>query len=272
MLATLLDASRGAALPLPADLETRYGGPLRLPSGATHVFANFVSTIDGVVSYDAPGMAQAKQVSASYPGDRFVLALLRAAADAVIVGAGTLRKEPGSVWSAASVFPDAAAAFAQLRVALKRPPDPPTILVTTSGDIDLRLPAFHSGVPVVIATTAAGAGRVGTKPDGVTARVLAESGPIAARALVDLAREVSGGTRILTEGGPSLHAQFLAERVLDELFLTIAPRLAGRSKDLRRLALVEGVAFRPDEAPQGELVSLKHADGYLFTRYAFTDR
>ena len=38
------------------------------------------------------------------------------------------------------------------------------------------------------------------------------------------------------------------------------------------LALVEGVAFRPQEAPQGSLVSLKHADGYLFTRYAFAKR
>ena len=272
MLATLLDASRGAALPLGKDLETRYGGPLRIPSDTTHVFANFVSTIDGVVSYDAPGIAQAKQVSAGYPGDRFVLALLRAAADAVIVGAGTLRKEPKSVWSAASVFPDAATAFADMRKALGRPPDPPTILVTTSGEIDLSLPAFHSGVPVVIATTAAGARHLGHVPAGVTVRAIAEAGHIAARALVDLAHDVSGGTRILTEGGPSLHAQFLAEHSLDELFLTIAPRLAGRSKDLRRLALVEGVAFRPAEAPQGDLVSLKHADGYLFTRYAFSNR
>ena len=103
-------------------------------------------------------------------------------------------------------------------------------------------------------------------------RTIVETGPISARALVDLAQTVSGGTRILTEGGPTLHAQFLAEHALDELFLTIAPRLAGRSKDLRRLALVEGVAFRPDDAPQGDLASLKHADGYLFTRYAFTHR
>lgn len=272
MLATLLDASRGVALPLGKELETRYGGLLRILSDTTHVFANFVSTIDGVVSYDAPGIAQAQQVSAGYPGDRFVLALLRAAADAVIVGAGTLRKEPKSVWSAASVFPDAAGAFADLRKALGRPPDPPTILVTTSGDIDLSLPAFQSGVPVVIATTAAGARKLARVPDGITVRALAEKGPIAARVLVDLAQEVGGGTRILTEGGPSLHAQFLAEHALDELFLTIAPRLAGRSAELRRLALVEGVAFRPDEAPQGHLVSLKHADGYLFTRYAFADR
>ena len=272
MLATLLDTSQGTALPLGADLERRYGGPLRFPSDTTHVFANFVSTIDGVVSYDAPGIAQAQQVSAGFPGDRFVLALLRAAADAVVVGAGTLRKEPKSVWSAASVFPDAAGAFAELRKAIGRSPDPPTILVTTSGDIDLSLPAFHSGVPVVIATTAAGARRLARVPAGVSVRALVETGPISTRALVALAQEVGGGTRVLTEGGPTLHAQFLAEHALDELFLTIAPRLAGRSADLRRLALVEGVAFRPQEAPQGSLVSLKHADGYLFTRYRFAKR
>ncbi len=91
MLRTLLDREGGVPLPLPPSLAARYGGPLRFPETGVHVFANFVSTIDGIVSFDIPGQDQAKQVSRGYPGDRFMLGLLRAAADAVIVGAGTLR-------------------------------------------------------------------------------------------------------------------------------------------------------------------------------------
>src|SRR6266852_6478421 len=114
MLETLLDRATDPALPLPAGLASRYGGPLRFPARAPHVFANFVSTIDGIVSYAVPGQDRARDVSAGYAGDRFILGLLRGVADAVIVGAGTLRKEPDSIWTAEAAFPDARADFAEL--------------------------------------------------------------------------------------------------------------------------------------------------------------
>ncbi len=104
MLETLLDRSSGAALPLPPALLEQYGGALRFPERGTHVFANFVSTIDGVVSYGVAGQDRARDVSGGYAGDRFILALLRGVADAVIVGAGTLRKEPDSIWLVTSTF------------------------------------------------------------------------------------------------------------------------------------------------------------------------
>ena len=266
MLVTHRDGARGDALPLPAELERLYGGPLRLRSRV--VFANFVSTIDGVTSYGSPGIAAARFISGGYAGDRFVLALLRAAADAVVVGAGTLRQEPESVWTAASVYPDAADAFAALRTALGRPASPPTVIATMSGDVDLSLPAFHSGVPVVIATTRAGARSLATPPPGVTVQAVSGEGPIAAASLVRLAEEVSGGTRIITEGGPTLLGQFLRERALDELFLTIAPGLAGRTDALKRMALVEGAGFTPRDAPRATLASLRTSGDYLFTRWA----
>lgn len=267
MLATLLERDTGVALPLPPSLAARYGGPFRVPERSPWVFANFVSTIDGVVSYDARGIESAAQVSGGYAGDRFVLALLRAVADAIIVGAGTLRKERGSVWTPEAVFPEAGVEFQGLRTALGRPRQPLTVIVSASGDVDLSLPAFHSDVPVVIATTNRGAGRLASPPPGVTVRAIASNGPLAGRALVRLAVEMSGGRRILTEGGPRLLGQLVAEGVVDEMFLTFAPRLAGRSGDLRRLALIEGVAFRPDNAPRTRLIGVKAADDYLFTRF-----
>ena len=66
----------------------------------------------------------------------------------------------------------------------------------------------------------------------------------------------------------TLLGEFLDARALHDLFLTIAPRLAGRSDALRRIALVEGQAFQPEGAPRGRLVSAKIADDYLFTRFS----
>ena len=245
MLVTHLERELGMPLPLPKALEERYGGPLRFTDRTPHVFANFVSTLDGVVSYDEPGADQAKHISSGQADDRFMLALLRAVADAVIVGAGTLRKEPRTVWTAERIVPDLANEFAALRRRMGMRPQPTTILVSASGQLDRSLPVFTSGVPVVVT----------------------EGG--SAREIIALAVREGGGGRILTEGGPNLLGRFLGEAAVDELFLTIAPRLAGRSAALRRLALVEGVAFRPSGSPGGSLVSLKTADDYLFTRYAF---
>jgi riboflavin biosynthesis pyrimidine reductase len=270
MLATLLERDAGDPAPLPAALAERYGGPLRLPKRAPYVFANFVSTIDGVVSFDAPGIEAASEVSRGYAGDRFVLALLRAVADAVVVGAGTLRKEPAGVWTPEFVYREAGDAFAELRRALGAPPRPLLVLVSASGSLDLSLPAFGDGGPVVVATTDDGARALANAPAHVRVHAVARAGArIGARAIVDLARRESRGERILTEGGPRLFAPFFAEGALDELFLTIAPGIAGRTDDERRLALVEGVAFRPDRAPRGRLLSVKAADDYLFTRFAF---
>lgn len=266
MLATLLDRSAGNALPLPPSLADRYGGALRLPDRV--VYANFVSTLDGVVSYDTPGSDTAAAVSEGHAGDRFVLALLRAVADAVVVGAGTLRTERGSVWTPEHVFPEAGTAFAELRRAMRRPERAVTVIVTSSGDVDLSLPAFHSGVPVIVATTERGAGRLMDAPAGVSVRAIAPDGPLPSASVVELARRESGGARILTEGGPSLLGRFLEDGVVDELYLTIAPRLAGRSDVLRRVALVEDTAFAAADAPRGRLVSVKSADDYLFTRFS----
>jgi len=267
MLATLLDRGEGVALPLPPELEERYGGPLRFPDRSPFLFANFVSTLDGVVSYDVPGIEGAQQVSASHAADRFVLALLRAVADAVIVGAGTLRKEPKSVWTATSVMPDLAPAFGELRRRLGRPLHPTTVIVTSTGDVDRSLPAFRGEAPVILATTRRGAAYAESLPNA-SVRLVADAAPFTSRAILDLVLRETGGTRILTEGGPTVLGGFLREGLIDELFLTVAPRLAGRSSEHRRLALVEAAAFEPKTSPRGRLLSLKSADDYLFTRYA----
>jgi 5-amino-6-(5-phosphoribosylamino)uracil reductase len=85
--------------------------------------------------------------------------------------------------------------------------------------------------------------------------------------MVALAAAESGGQSILTEGGPTLFGQILREGALDELFLTIAPRIAGRAPDQTRMSLVERAAFAPEDAPETRLLSVKSADDLVLLRY-----
>jgi len=278
VLSTLLDLAEGSPLPLPEALVSRYGGRLAFPAlDRPYVFANFVSTLDGITSYALPGRSGAALISEHKEADRFLLGLLRACADVVVVGAGTLRAEGKHVWTAAHVYKPAAADFAALRSAMGKPEHPLVAFVTASGKVDLGLPAFRGPGESVLITTDAGAARLGTLPPRVRVHVIAgasrahgnaDGARPSAREVLDAVVAESGARLVLTEGGPALLGAWLRESLVDELFLTVAPRLAGRSPEERRLALVEGAAFTPEDAPRGQLLSAKRADDYLFLRYA----
>jgi riboflavin biosynthesis pyrimidine reductase len=62
---------------------------------------------------------------------------------------------------------------------------------------------------------------------------------------------------------------FLAEGRLDELFLTLAPQVAGRDASLERPGLVSGKVFAPEHPIWSELVGVKRGGSHLFLRYAF---
>lgn len=275
MLTTLADRAWGSPLPLPHSLVERYGGPLGFPvrERTPYVVANFVATLDGVVSYRIPGRAHAGVISGGNEADRFVMGLLRACADVVVVGAGTLREERDHVWTPADVFPAAASDYAALRAALGKPAQPALAFVTASGEIDLEAPVFRdAGLAVVVVTTDAGAERIrhrGARPAHVRVEVARGALPPTSDAIVVAVVAATGARLVLTEGGPTLLARFLADGALDELFLTLAPQIAGREPGQPRLALVEGHAFAPERAPWGELLAAKRAGDHLFLRYAF---
>jgi riboflavin biosynthesis pyrimidine reductase len=271
LLTTLFDETTARALPLPPGLVARYGGAIGFPddSGRPYVFANFVSTVDGIVSFALPGRTQARFISKGNESDRFVLAFLRACADAVVVGAGTLREEGGeaAAWTPESVYPDAAPDFLALREALGRRAHPSMVFASGSGSIDLGALPVRPGETVLVLTGEAGASRIGSVPGGVLVRTIAKERPTAAEILAAVVRE-TGARLVLTEGGPTLFGEFLRGGLVDELFLTIAPQLAGRSNQEPRLGLVEGAAFAPERAPAGRLVSVKRSGDYLFLRFA----
>lgn len=77
---------------LPAGLAAAYGGDLGFAEPCT--YANFVASLDGVTALGPEHPASGSAISGREPADRFVMALLRACADAVLIGAGTLRATP----------------------------------------------------------------------------------------------------------------------------------------------------------------------------------
>ena len=74
---------------------------------------------------------------------------------------------------------------------------------------------------------------------------------------------------VLTEGGPTIIGEFLRGEMLDELFLTVSPRVAGRDAGVARLGFVEGFALDPDRLVAAELLSARRSRSHLFLRYSF---
>src|SRR5260221_2418964 len=158
-LRTLVDAGAGPALPLPPKLSRLYGTfRLPIPRSGFHVFSNFVSTLDGVVSLQVKGHSGGGDISGFSTQDRMVMGLLRAAADAVVVGSGTLAADPQHVWTPAAICPELADEYRRLEGAMAKPQPALNVIVTGAGTVDLRLPVFASGkVPALVITTAHGA-------------------------------------------------------------------------------------------------------------------
>ncbi|HET7034974.1 MAG TPA: dihydrofolate reductase family protein [Thermomicrobiaceae bacterium] len=267
---------RARPLPLPPELAARYGElafPVR--PDRPYVISNFVETLDGVVSLNVPGQEGGKEISGHDPHDRMVMGLLRATVDAVVVGAGVLRASPTHRWTPDYVFPRLADEFQRLRAALGKDEPPLNVIVTASGAIDPGLPVFRSdAAPALIVTTEAGQRRLAETNLAAHVSVAApDAGAMLAPATILAAiQQVRRCDRILSEAGPHLFGAFLAAGLVDELFLTLAPQIAGRDRAAERPALVAGVRFAPEAPLWSDLISVKRGDSHLFLRYALPAR
>jgi len=145
----------------------------------------------------------------------------------------------------------------------------------TGGDIakgNLDLPIFQSDdIPALIVTTPRGLGSIplAQVPSSVHVTALPGEGALSAQDIVKAVREIHQGDLLLVEGGPRLMGDFFAEGCLDELFLTLAPQVAGRDSSRERPGFVAGKLFAPQHPVWGTLTSVKRGDSHLFLRYAF---
>ena len=263
---------RGGLLPPP--LAARHPGSLvvDLLADRPTVVADFVSSLDGVVARSSGGTgAGGADISGNSEADRFMMALLRGLADVIVVGAGTARVGHRHVWTAAYLQPALAGAFAAWRTEMWLAPQPTTIVVTASGNLE----ATHAGlnapdVPVIVATTPSGADRLARLPLGPNVRIEAVGNDdrVPAGAILDVIRG-TGARLAVCEGGPHLFGELLRARLVDELFLTVAPQLAGRDATTSRLSLVEGTSFGDGRGRWADLVGVRRAGDDLFLRYRF---
>lgn len=271
------DSSRRRAV-LPEGLRAVYDGDLRFPSaprGRPYVIANFVSTLDGVVSFNMPGQMQGKEISGADEGDRFIMGLLRASADAVIVGASTFRAGGlKALWTPESICPSATDLYRQYRKsALKKPGYPLVVIVSGTGDLNLASATFHKAdLSVVIVTTERGKRRL--VKNGVEAlahvRMKTFSGAtqrVASAFALKFLDEEYRVRLLLHEGGPTFFGEFLAGKFVDELFLTVAPQIAGSVSAHPRPNLASGIEFSPTTAPWWNLLSAKQAGSHLYLRF-----
>ena len=160
------------------------------------------------------------------------MALLRACADAIVIGSHTLLASPKNRWTAEAAYPAAAAGLAELRATLGLEEPPDVVVLTRKRDIE----------------SAVLGDRLSARDNVVEAIAELREG---------------GRRRILCEGGPTLFGSVLAEGLAYELFLTVSPLLAGRG-----LPLVEGVELLPGTRVAATLAGVRRHGAHLFLRYA----
>jgi riboflavin biosynthesis pyrimidine reductase len=279
---TLYEREAAAITTLPSVLAASYGGGFTLPTqdvnARPYVIANFVETLDGIISYNAPGQLDSRLISGDNAQDKMVMGLLRASADAVIFGSNPLQEDDEHLHIPPFIAPAFAAEYAALRVQQgKKERWPISVIMTRSGHINLKQKTLHTpGLHVVIATTEQGNAYLAHQalPEGVAVRIVEAGGgknaaEIAPEGMLQMLARDYGVKVALYEGGPTLLASFLAEGMIDELFLTVAPQIAGHEAGLHRLALLEGHAFKPTDALWTTLLSVKLAGSHLLLRYRF---
>jgi riboflavin biosynthesis pyrimidine reductase len=257
----MFEAEGLRSYPLPFDLERIYGG---IGFADQVVFSNFVTSIDGVASL-GDGKSAGSVISAREPSDRFLMGLLRACADAVLIGGGTLAATPGHRWTPAHVAPQFGESFAALRRSLGRAPEPRLVVTTSHGRLDASHPAIRAGATVV--TSEDGAKNLeGTLPEGCDLIVCGGGSQLDLGRTFDELRS-HGYAVVLTEGGPRIMGHLLQAHALDEMFLTVSPVVAGREGE-QRPGMVEGIELLPNAGAWSRLLSARRHGDYLFLRYS----
>jgi riboflavin biosynthesis pyrimidine reductase len=183
------------------------------PADRPYTVVNFSSTVDGDVS------VQGRSGAIGDEGDRAMFHALREHVDAVLAGTGTVRAERyGRILGNEE--------RRARRLASGQTSEPLACLITRSGELPVEIPLFAEPEAQIVVFS-----RGELQLDGVSATVHPEPyDPGAGRPLgqvMAILREKYGVRGLLCEGGPSLFGSLLGEQLVDELFLTVAPKLAG---------------------------------------------
>ncbi len=222
---------------------------------APYLRAVMVETADG-----AARSPQGLSGGISSAADRLVFATIRGLSDVILVGAETVRSEGYGP-------PRERPELVDRRREAGQAPVPRVAIVTRSGDLDVASPLFTEAVekPLVFAPASLPAERRAALSP-VADVVMVGDSECEPRAIVaELGRR--GLNRIACEGGPTVLGQFMAQRLVDELCITVTPLAFGGTGDAEPVARIIGGAPLPDAPRPMRLAHVLESDGTLFLRY-----
>lgn len=219
----------------------------RAPAGRPYLVANFIASADGKAT------AEGRTAPLGSPGDRAAFHLLRTEVDAVLAGTRTMFIENyGPLAKNADL--------SERRVRAGLGPQPLGVVISRSGTVPFDIPLFADAASHVAVYAPASTDIPDTAAQ-VTVHELPEGDDGLAEVMSSL-RADHGVRSLLCEGGPSLFSALLLDALVDELFLTLAPKLVGGDG----MTITTG---RPlDELVELRLVQALEQDGTLFLRYA----
>jgi 5-amino-6-(5-phosphoribosylamino)uracil reductase len=213
-----------------------------------YVVVNFVASVDGRTAFGS------RSAALSDLGDRAMFHGLRESADAVFAGTATIRDE-----SYGRLVRDPERRSRRAAAGLR--PDPLACVMTRSGEVPTSIPLFADPDSRIVVFTPVAVDLSGVRAHVEVVRL--DPGQLTLTTMVRRLRSDYGVRSLLCEGGATVFGAMLSEGVVDELFLTLAPKLAGGDDG-------PGVTSGP-ELP--ELVPLRlvwalEREGSLFLRYA----
>lgn len=177
-----------------------------------YVLVNFIASLDGRATFHG------RSGPLGDDGDHALFHGLRELADAVLVGTNTLRTERyGRILSRPE--------RRERRLAAGRSPEPVACIVTRTGHLPTDIPLFAEPEQQIIVFAAGEVEMSGVGAQVELVRI--GHGEMTLTTALEHLRSDHGVELLLCEGGPTLFGSMLHESVVDELFLTVAPKLAG---------------------------------------------
>jgi riboflavin-specific deaminase-like protein len=217
------------------------------PPNRPYVVVNFVASADGKATFEG------RSGKLGGDTDSALFHRLRTQVDAVLVGSGTLRAER---YGRIVRDPELRAA----REAEGLAPDPLACVVSRSLSLPLDIPLFQDPEQRTIVFTSSDERLEGAGPGVWVERLGAEE--LTMTSALEVLHARYAVRSVLCEGGPTVFGALLGEELVDELFLSLAPRIAGGGE---APTIAEGMPLA--ELLELELVWVLEAEGEMFIRY-----
>ncbi|MFB7739156.1 dihydrofolate reductase family protein [Streptomyces sp. NPDC056112] len=178
-----------------------------------YVLLSAAVSLDGYLDDTGP-----ERLLLSSPADFDRVDEVRASADAILIGAGTLRADNPRLLVNSP-------ARRAVRRAAGKPEYPLKVAVSASGELDPGAPFWHTGGEKVLYTTDEGALRL--RRTGLAADVVPLGAELGWPRLLEHLHDVRGVRRLMVEGGGTVHTQLLQQQLADEVQLVLAPLFVG---------------------------------------------